>query len=298
LKDIFDFLLTNKEWIFSGIGVFILSGIILFLRHLASKKITVNKSNSEKVTSAETDNMKNSNLENPKINIKDQGVNISGNVKIGSGMFGGQKNIQYNDQSFDEFKLSISHPKLLSKRFSSSFIVKIYPSIQRNKVIMDYKQHVSDWEKNYNELRYDTNLMAGIKIRISLSSEDIQFSEEIIKDLKYEINSVSFTAKPKDSCSPGIHYVRLSLKDNETKQEYKSFTFQVKVVDFAFDHVSKPLLSNLLSIGLGVSSFITFILTFLGQIDKSLGLVSGASSGLIASFIYNRFLKQFKLVQS
>ena len=97
MKGFWELVLTNKEWIFSGIGVFILSGIILFLRHLASKKIKVNKSNSEKVTSEETDNMKNSNLENSKINIKDQGVNISGNVKIGIGMFGGKNNTQYNE---------------------------------------------------------------------------------------------------------------------------------------------------------------------------------------------------------
>ena len=97
LKDIFDFLLQNKEWIFSGIGVFILSGIILILRYLVNKKSKADKSNFEKVTSRETDNMKNSHLENSEINIQDQGVNISGNVKIGIGMFGGKNNSQYNE---------------------------------------------------------------------------------------------------------------------------------------------------------------------------------------------------------
>ena len=97
MKGFWELVLTNREWIFSGIGVFILSGIILFLRYLVNKKSKADKSNFEKVTSRETDNMKNSHLENSEINIQDQGVNISGNVKIGIGMFGGKNNSQYNE---------------------------------------------------------------------------------------------------------------------------------------------------------------------------------------------------------
>ena len=67
------------------------------------------------------------------------------------------------------------------------------------------------------------------------------------------------------------------------------------VVDFAFDHVSRPWLSNLTSVVLGTGSAVAFVLTLLGQVDQTLGLATGGAIGAVAGFIHMRYLSLFKL---
>jgi hypothetical protein len=70
--------------------------------------------------------------------------------------------------------------------------------------------------------------------------------------------------------------------------------FTVQVVDFAFDHVSQPLLSRSMSVALGIGSLTMFVLTLLGQIDTTFGLTSGTVAGAIAGGIYLRFFTLFQ----
>jgi hypothetical protein len=134
-----------------------------------------------------------------------------------------------------------------------------------------------------------SNLSIGQKIKIKLFSPEIVFSEAVVKELDSEINVVNFIAKPSDNCYPGSHQVVLSISDEKTNQEHQSISFTVQVTDFAFDHVSRPLLSRLLSVALGAGSFSMFILTLFGQIDTTFGLTSGTVAGTLASAIYIRF---------
>ena len=69
------------------------------------------------------------------------------------------------------------------------------------------------------------------------------------------------------------------------------------VVDFAFDHVSRPLLSKTASVFLFIGSFIMFSLTLLEQIDKTIGLTSGTAAAVLSIIIYNNFYALFQRVR-
>jgi hypothetical protein len=150
----------------------------------------------------------------------------------------------------EKYRISIAHPKFLSKRYSSRFLVQIYLPEMRSKVSRVLAREFKKQE--VAELVQGSELETGQRIQIRLSSPDIVFSDPIIKKLDKAVNSTNFIAKPTDDCEPGIHQVVLSLSDAETRVEHWSISFTVKVTDFAFDHVSRPFLSKATSAVLGL----------------------------------------------
>jgi hypothetical protein len=205
------------------------------------------------------------------------------------------------DQVVDRFpfKLSLLHPRKLSKGLSSPFIVLIYPPEKRQEANVLITQERRKWLGQRQELQEDVSdakLPTGLAVNIKISSPTINFSGEVTKKLLADqLNSLHFNGQPKDTCISGIHSAVLSITNKETGHEYKSMQFPVTVVDFAFDHVSSPWLSNLTSVVLGIGSAATFALTFLGQVDQTLGLASGGAAGAVAGFIHIRYLSLFKL---
>jgi hypothetical protein len=184
-------------------------------------------------------------------------------------------------------KLSVAYPNLLSKRYPSSFKVIIYPMRESNKLESIVKKEIPN--ANVTEYTGDTNLITGSFVVIELLSQDIEFTKAVTKRLTDGINDISFTGKPKDTAFVGEHRIKLSVTDKETSHEYVSMIFKVKIVDFAFDHISRPFLSKLTSLILGLASIITYALTFTGKIDGAFGLASGTTAAIIATFVYGRF---------
>lgn len=186
------------------------------------------------------------------------------------------------------FKMSLSHPKVLSKRLTASFVVNIYLPEVRQEVEQKLRAEFDKQESS--EHIYDTNLAVGNAVKVKLYSPVIDFSEPAAKKLQAKLNTIHFLGKPKDDCAPGVHQATLAISDEKTGHEYQSANFPVQIVDFAFDHVSRPLLSNLTSLVLGIGSFTIFVLTLLQKIDITLGLASGTTVGALASTLYVRFL--------
>lgn len=193
------------------------------------------------------------------------------------------------------FKISVAHPKLLTKRFESAFLIQAYFEELNSDVKAKIREILGE---NVGEHVYDTELKLGQLIKIKLYSPDIIFPEPITKKLNSPLNSMTFLGKPLDTCQPGEHKVVLSILDNKTGVEYQSETFSVKVVDFAFDHISRPLLSRVSAVVLGIGSFAMFILTFLEQIDKTVGLTSGTAAGVLALAVYAGFYNMYQRVHS
>lgn len=190
-------------------------------------------------------------------------------------------------QSSPRLDISLAHPKFLSKRFTAPFIVRLYPPNKRNEVLIELKHDLHEW--GLTEKIYSSDLVSGLAVTVKLTSQKITFSDAVAKKLENTVNTISFTAKPDDDCHPGPHSILLSITDKETSFEYESIALKVHVKDFAFDHISRPFLSNITSIVLGLGSLTTFILTSLGQIDATFGVASGTVAGGLAAFIYNRF---------
>jgi hypothetical protein len=190
------------------------------------------------------------------------------------------------------FKISLAHPKLLSKRFASSFVIHLYLPEARKEVDERLKSDFHDREPT--EHLYDSELTIGRTVQIKLWSPEITFPDPIKKRLANAVNTVSFLGKPNDDCQPGTHWATLVISDAETDNEIHSINYSVQVVDYAFDHVSRPLLSNAVSFILGVGSLTMYLLTLLGQIDTTYGLASGTAAGATATFIHVRFLNLYQ----
>lgn len=195
-----------------------------------------------------------------------------------------------------KLKISISHPKLFAKETQSKILIQIYPSGTSREFLLHEIQSVVG--QDAHEHLQDTMLTFGKAVKIKLFCPDISFSEPVCKKLDYTTNRIIFTATPTIDCKPGVHQILLSLLDAETELEYYSISFEIKVTDYVFIRVSRPLLSKSVSFIAGIGSVTMFILTLLEQIDKTVGLTAGTSVGVFALAIYANFHLLFQRVRT
>jgi len=244
------------------------------------------------------------------VNLSDREITFSGDIIVGRDIILGSKDTKpvpdderakgtdlkriLKELGKQYFKISIAYPKLISKRFGSPFIVQLYFEELATNVKMKIMSVVGE---NYTEEVYKTELKYGQVVKVKLFSPDIVFAEPIIKKLDSSLNTMTFLGKPSDLCEAGEHKVTLSILDNKTNVEYQSETFSVKVVDFAFDHISRPLLSKASTTFLAIGSFAMFVLTFLEQIDKTVGLTSGTAAGVLAAVVYANFYNLYQRIR-
>lgn len=193
------------------------------------------------------------------------------------------------------FRMSIAHPKFLAKRYESPFVVHFYFDELDFKVKLEVEKIIG---QNSLEHSYGTKITYGHQVQVKCYSPDIVFPDPVAKRLESSVNTIVFLAKPTDKCEPGEHKVTISILDHESGLEYQSEIISVRVADFAFDHVSYPLLSRGVSIILGLGSFTMFVLTLLEQIDKTVGLSAGTSAGVAAALVYVVFYTTFQRLKS
>jgi hypothetical protein len=187
---------------------------------------------------------------------------------------------------------SIKHPRRLSKRLSSRFKIFIYPSEDRAEVEKVLREAFDDEE--WTGSVHPSGVETGDLVVLKLWSADIEFSGEVVKRIEHVVNQVTIGAKPKDTCHPGDHTVTLSISKKDTGEEISSVDFTVQVVDFAFDHVSRPLLSNVVSAVSGVFGAAAFAFSLFTDIDKTLGLTAGTAALAVAAFIQARVWQLFR----
>ena len=198
---------------------------------------------------------------------------------------------EYRRRSASYFT-SIKHPRRLSKRLSSRFKIFIYPSEDRAEVEKVLREAFDDEE--WTGSVHPSGVETGDLVVLKLWSAEIEFSGEVVKRIEHDINQVTIGAKPKDTCHPGAHTVTLSISRKDTGEEISSVDFTVQVVDFAFDHVSRPLLSNVVSGVSGVFGAAAFVVTLFGDIDKALGLTAGTAALAVAAFFQARVWQLFR----
>lgn len=226
-------------------------------------------------------------------------VNVCGDVS-GSVIIGGEIKPVKSDQGASAqvlkkgYSISVSHPKQLSKRFETTFLLQIFLSKEYDKVMAGIKNQFSDHEP-VEHVR-ESGLKSGNLIKINFFHPDIEFSDPAPKIIDAPLKRIVLLGKPKDSCEPGEHQILVSISDVGAKQEQEleSFTITVKVVDFAFGKVSRPLLSRVSAVILGLGSFIIFVLALLEQIDKTVGLTSGTAAGVLMLAISTNFYNLYQ----
>ena len=192
------------------------------------------------------------------------------------------------------YRIRLAHPRLLSKRYTSSFKVYIYFSGARQKVAAQIKAEFG--KQKSTEHDYPSQLRRGDVVDVKLFCPAIDFSDPVVKKLDRSSNLISFLGMPKQACHPGKHHVMLVICDHETGYERQSESFPIQIVDFAFDHVSRPLLANWSTAILSFGSLLMYILTLVGRIDTALGLTSGTTAAALAGAVYARFALLYKSV--
>jgi hypothetical protein len=195
-------------------------------------------------------------------------------------------------EQFSKFKLSIAYPQFLSKRYESLFLLQIYLPEVREQVLVKIKRQFG--RRKTEEHDENSKLEKRQEVRLRISSPVIYFSGDVLKKLDHEINVTNFLLKPTDECEPGEHQVLLSILDKELGVELESIPFTVIVRDFAFDHVSRPLLSKASSFIFGVGSLVMFSLTLMGRIDAAFGVTSGTTAGFLMGVILWDFFRQYR----
>jgi len=191
-----------------------------------------------------------------------------------------------------KYRISITHPKLLSKGYATLFVIQIHPPAMLSQATETIAKEFR--AQKVAEHAWDIELEKGLKARIKLSSPVLSFSDPVVKQIKNGLTIARFTAIPNNDCQPGTHYAILSVTDAETQFEYESLSFAVQISDFAFDHVSRPLLSKAMSAVLGLGSLTMFILTALEQVDKTFGLTAGTAAAILTSTILVRLWSLFQ----
>ncbi len=224
-------------------------------------------------------------------------VKISGennpSVVVGGDIMDRDRKVKDRDRK--EFRFSVAHPLTFSKRFESVILCQIYVPESRTRALRNIKFEFH--EQLYDEKTKPSFIKLGQRITVKLDGSDFSFSEPVTKTINDSVEKFAFIAKPNDNCEPDYHKIKASVIDTITGEEFDYLILNhVRVVDFAFDHISRPLLSRVSTIVLGIGSFAMFILTFLEQIDKTIGLTSGTAAGVLAIGIYVSFYNLYQRV--
>jgi protein phosphatase len=198
-------------------------------------------------------------------------------------------------KSDGNYWISIAYPKLLSKKFESSFVFQVFLPAYYNQVKRNVRFEFG--EEKTNQYLRSSSIKLGQTIKVKFFSPTFNFPEPTVKLVEEDVNEFVVTGMPKNNCEPGLHKILITITDSVSNIEIKSLIVKVRVTDFAFDHVSLPLLSKVSAFVLGIGSFAIFMLTFLEQIDKTIGLTSGAAAGTLALGIYASFYNLYQRVR-
>ncbi len=182
---------------------------------------------------------------------------------------------------------SVAYPYLMSKRYASRFRITLYPTDMREEALE--RLVIGIEESQLEDIEINNELRSGQTVVISFYSQDIEFGKDVIKKLDNMINTTTIIGKPKDESNPGKHIIKLSVTDKVSGHEYVSHTFLVEIVDYAFDHISRPLLSKVSSLFLSTAAISTYALTFLEQLDKAFGYTAGTVAVAASGFVYARY---------
>jgi len=198
-----------------------------------------------------------------------------------------EKGSPSNEEEGEPFKIMIIFPEKLSKGHATPFHLIFYPPFLEEQVVANPRFWIKQSEAEILSLKSDFSLYKSLKVETSFFSPDIMFSAPVLLEFskKPSIKVASFIAKPRESCKVGLHAVKVAVIEINNRTEIFSYVFQIKVIDFAFDHISRPLLSTFSAILSGVGGGIMYILTLLSKVDMALGLTSGTAAFLLGFWL-------------
>ncbi len=184
-------------------------------------------------------------------------------------------------------KMTVAYPAKIPKGYSSKFAIILYPEALEQQI---NNTLVSIFGKTLIEKPSFpvVNLKPDMEIEIELSSPDFDFSYQKKIIYRYRITQLLFLGKSKGDLAPGVHEFLITIKEAQTSHEIFSMPLQALVVDYALDSISRPVLSNIVSIITGIASVVSYLLTILQNIDKVTGITAGSTLLLLTALIFGR----------
>lgn len=184
------------------------------------------------------------------------------------------------------WQVSLAYPSCFARGYSSRLVVSIYlPKGRRNLL----RRLDKIFGKEREEAKDEIAASKGDSLRIRIESPAFQsVSPDQQITLDSDLNLVTYIAKPEDNCRLGKQQGLLTIVDAKSGDTLLSLPFTILVVDYAVDHISRPLLSKAASVVLAGGSLLTFILTYLQHLDKTFGMTAGGATCLIAAALFGR----------
>ncbi|MCA9922550.1 MAG: hypothetical protein KC421_09265 [Anaerolineales bacterium] len=200
-----------------------------------------------------------------------------------------KKLFEPNKDTKIELSVTVAYPRKLAKGKSSLILVEMYPTNQAPEREIELKDKLD--KPHESETKSDDFNTSAIEFIIKLESTTIDFDQPdgVSKNLSLDGQAIetSFYATPKDNCYVGKNGIKISVLNRATQVEEFYMNLDVQVVDYAFDHISRPKVSLGLSFITAIGSLAVFVLAFFEQLDKSTGSVAGtALLGASGYFIY------------
>lgn len=196
---------------------------------------------------------------------------------------------------------SLAHPKVLSKRFVSSFLVYIHPKNFSPLVERKINHELAQIKKErgqYQTSRHATNVELDTKVTVSIHCPGLEFSAPVTVIVSESPSQVVFVVKPQDTCEVGKHLAKLAIVEHGTDVELFELVFEIRVVDFVIDHISRPLVLKGVAFLSGLGGLVMYLLTFFGKVDSTFGLTSGTAIGAFGLAVYWQFIHWFQRAQS
>ena len=182
------------------------------------------------------------------------------------------------------FSVLLSYPKIVCAGISSNFLVQIFLPHQQRTAEAEVREVFKDTAPA--KVGREARLQLGIKVGIRLSSPAMDFSENVQKVISLEGANTTFQGIPKPSAPPGTHAAVLAISDERGEQELLSIPFDVKIADYAFDHVSRPVAGRLVGGIVGAVSLCVFSLALITRTAQVLGAAGGGIGLAASAFVF------------
>lgn len=192
---------------------------------------------------------------------------------------------------------SLAYPKLTSKRFVSAFLVLLHPAYFLPLIDRKISRRLRQLDKKEDEYRtnvYPTDLEPELAVTVSIECPGFKTSRPVTVTVSDRLKEIKLLVKPDDDVEVGKHIAKLTILDKETDVELFAVFFEVQVVDFVFDHISRPLVLKFATAISSFSAIVMFVLSFFGQIDTTFGLASGTAIGAVGFTAYAQFNNMFR----
>jgi hypothetical protein len=181
--------------------------------------------------------------------------------------------------------------------YSSRFLIQIYLPRRRSEAV----QRAADVFGGIDSVEAperpaDAMLRHQSQVLLELSSPAMEFAapNPVRKVVSKAGAETVVLGCPKEGIRPGLHDGKLRVYDPDTEQEHLAFAFEMNIVDYSFDHVSRPLVLRAVAVAVGLATLFVVGFGLVTQIGLVVEIVVGALGTVLTVAIIAWMNRQFR----